>query len=265
MAIEHALVPDQYVTVNGTKLRYLEAGEGPPLLLIHGLSVHEPADQWRAYLDEMGGSFHLYAIDLPGWGLSDMPLDGYSFPMWVDAVAGFVDAMGMETLDIMAYSFGSWIAGLYIAEHPERVRRFVSLHNPGLNKVVSQYHPADDVEMPSLDRLRRAYASEELAQKVFTEMNRDGRVEAHTALLHYISDPQIREEWSLRHRLAAMPLPILSADRDTGFVDGTVECAKLAPLARILITPSQRPMPELVAAGKAFLLEPEITPIGKVR
>lgn len=259
------LVTDQYLTVNGMKVRYLEAGEGSPLVLIHGLSVHEPADQWRAHFPTLGESFHCYAIDLPGWGLSEMPLSGYSFRMWIDTIAGFIDAMGLQTVDLMAYSFGAWIAGLYAAENPGRVRRFVSLHNPGLNRVVSQYHPADNVELPSIETLRRAYGNDEVAEKVYREMTVPGRVEAHTALLHVISDPAMREEWSLRHRLSAMTLPILSADRDTGFVEGTVECAKLAPLTRIMITPSRRPMPELVAAGKTFLLADEITPIGKVR
>ncbi len=177
----------------------------------------------------------------------------------------FVDAMGLEKVDLMAYSFGAWIAGLYAAENPSRVRRFVSLHNPGLNKIVSQYHPVDDVHLPDLEAVKRAFRNDGVANKVYEEMNREGRVEAHTALLHVISDPEMREKWSLRHHLPGMTLPIFSADRDTGFVEGTVECARLAPLVRIMISPSQRPMPELVKAGKAFLLEDEIKPIGKVR
>lgn len=259
------LVADKYVTINGMQVRYLEHGEGPPLILIHGLSVHEPADQWRAYLDDLGAVRHCYAIDLPGWGLSEMPLDGYSFRMWVDVVAGFADALGLDQVDLMAYSFGSWISGLFAAENPGRVRRFASLHNPGLNKIVSQFHPADDVHLPPLDRLRRIYESDEVAEKVFSEMNREGRAEAHAALLRVISDPANREEWSLRHHLAGMTMPILAADRDTGFVEGTVEVARLAPNVQLLITPSQDPFPELVAAGKAFLTAPEIHPIGKLR
>jgi len=260
-----ALVADQFLTINGMRIRYLEAGAGRPLVLLHGLSVHEPADQWRAHFASLGEVARCYAIDLPGWGLSEMPLDGYSFQMWIDVVSGFADAMGLEELDLMAYSFGAWIAGLYAAENPGRVRRFVSLHNPGLNRAVSQFHPVEDVHLPPLAQLERVYESPEIAAKVHAEMNREGRVEAHTALLRTISDPAMREEWSLRSRLPSMTLPILSADRDTGFVEGTVEMARLAPVVRLLITPSQRPMPELVQAGKAFLTEPEITPLGKLR
>jgi pimeloyl-ACP methyl ester carboxylesterase len=258
------LVADQYVTVNGLKIRYLEAGEGSPLILIHGLSVHEPADQWRAYFEELGAHFHCYAIDLPGWGLSAMPMSGYSFRMWIDTVAGFVDALGLEKVDLMAYSFGSWIAGLYAAENPDRVRRLVSLHNPGLNKVVSQYHPADNVELPSLETLRRVYKNDEVAEKVYAEMAVEGREEAHAALLHVISEPAMREKWSLRHHIAAMTLPIFSADRDDGFVEGTVEIARTAPNVRLMITP-RRSLPELVAAGMAFLVDPEPTFIGTLR
>lgn len=258
------LAPDKFLAANGMKVRYLEAGQGSPLVLIHGLSVHEPADQWRAYLDDLGTAFHCFALDLPGWGLSEMPADGYSFRMWIDAVAGLVEAMGLEQTDLMAYSFGSWIAGLYAAEHPERVRRFVSLHNPGLNKVVSQYHPADNVELPPLETLRRAYKNDEVAEKVYAEMIVPGRAEAHAALLRVISDPGTREEWSLRPHLPSMALPIFSADRDDGFVEGTVEVARLAPNVRLMITP-RRSLPELVQAGKAFLLEENPTFIGSLR
>jgi pimeloyl-ACP methyl ester carboxylesterase len=259
------LAADQYVAVNGLKIRYIEAGSGTPLVMVHGLSVHEPADQWRKFFDELGEHFHCYALDLPGWGLSEMPLSGYSFRMWIDSVAGLVDALGLQSVDLMAYSFGSWIAGLYAAENPGRVRRFVSLHNPGLNKIVSQYHPADDVELPSLDRLRAVYKNDEVAEKVHAEMDVPGRAEAHSALLHVISDPAMREEWSLRHHLAGMSLPIFSADRDDGFVEGTVEVARSAPNVRLMISASKSSMAEMVTAGKEFLLEAEPKFIGKLR
>jgi pimeloyl-ACP methyl ester carboxylesterase len=259
------LAADQYVAVNGMKIRYLEAGNGTPLVMVHGLSVHEPADQWRKFFDELGEHFHCYALDLPGWGLSEMPLSGYSFRMWIDAVAGLVDALGLHEVDLIAYSFGSWIAGLYAAENPGRVRRFVSLHNPGLNKIVSQYHPADDVELPSLDRLRAVYKNDEVAEKVYAEMAVPGRVEAHSSLLHVISDPEMRAKWSLRVHLPNISLPIFSADRDDGFVEGTVEVARLAPNVRLMISASKNSMAEMVTAGKEFLLDPQPRFIGKLR
>lgn len=261
MSVAPTLERENYVTVNGVRVRYVEWGEGPPLVLVHGLSVFETADTWRRSAAELGAHFHCYSVDLPGWGLSDMPSSGYSFRMWVDAVAGVVEQLDLKSVDLMGYSFGAWIAGLYASENPGRVRRFASLHNPGLNKVISQYHPVDDVPLPDVAFLTEQVGDEALAKKIHADVHREGRVEAHVAALHVIRDPEVRETWSLRSRAPDMTLPILAADNDIGFVTGTVDLARLAPCARLTILPPFRSHSDLVSAGLEFLLQPEIKPI----
>src|SRR5690606_19209607 len=147
--------------------------------------------QWLPFFDDLAADAHVYAMDLPGWGMSDMPLEAYSFPMWIDAVAGLVDGLGLEQVDIMAYSFGAWIATLYASENPQRVRRLVSLHNPGLNAIVSEYHPAEDFQLPPRETVRRSYPTQELADWVYEELDRPGRAAAHEAVLRYIGDPDV--------------------------------------------------------------------------
>ncbi|MGE0057433.1 MAG: alpha/beta fold hydrolase [Dehalococcoidia bacterium] len=255
----------KFVTVHGRQVRYLEGGaDGPPLVLIHGLTLHQPAQMWVPSFDELGDSFHLYAMDLYGWGMSEMPAE-YSFRDWIDSVAGLVDALQLETVDLMAYSFGSWIAALYAAENPSRVRRLVSLHNPGLNAVISQFHPTENFDLPSREEVRRRYPTAELGDMVYDELVRPGRAEAHVEVLNYIGRPEIRQEWSLRPHLSSLTMPVLSADRDTGFVKGTVEVAASVPTGHLLITPSEHDFEELVSAGKAFLTRPEIRGLGVMR
>ena len=93
--------------------------------------------------------------------------------------------------------------------------------------------------MPALDSLRGFYGDDALAERIYQRLHQPGRAEAFKALLDYVLDPQVREEWSLRPRLPQTHAPMLFAMRDsagemaTGFA---VEGFTLAPRARLFVT-----------------------------
>src|SRR2546423_1662195 len=105
-------IEDKYVTANGLKIRYIEKGEGRPLLCFHGLSAALSGDQWLPLMDALSGTARVIGIDMPGWGLSDLPADGYSFPMFTATANAFCDALGLDELDVLGQSMGGWWAGL---------------------------------------------------------------------------------------------------------------------------------------------------------
>jgi pimeloyl-ACP methyl ester carboxylesterase len=59
------------VKANGVRLRVATSGEGPPVVLLHGLFVHRGA--WDAVIDEVSSEFRLIAPDFPGFGESEKP------------------------------------------------------------------------------------------------------------------------------------------------------------------------------------------------
>ena len=65
----------KYVDVSGIRTRYLEAGRGEPMLLIHGghFGLVASADVWNPAIDKLAEHFHVYAIDRPGQGFTDNP------------------------------------------------------------------------------------------------------------------------------------------------------------------------------------------------
>ena len=121
-----------YVDVSGHRIRYFLGGDGPPLLLIHGLG--SSSEDWSLVLRDLTRSHRVYAPDLLGWGGSDKPRDGdYSIAAQTELVRGFMDAVRLPRADAGGVSMGGWVVLRLAALHPERVRRLVLIDSVGLD------------------------------------------------------------------------------------------------------------------------------------
>ena len=81
-----------HITANSLNLHYLEAGEGDPILLLHGFPTS--SHLYRNILPELGKTHRPSALDLPGYGLSDKPLDvAYDYDFYADTLDAFLDAL----------------------------------------------------------------------------------------------------------------------------------------------------------------------------
>ena len=150
----------RYAMVEGHRVRYWEAGSGPPVLLIHGLG--NSALTWRNSIDALAHRFRVLAIDLPGHGLSDMPRIRYRLPEAVRLVTQFMDALGEESAHLVGNSMGGVIALEVALTHPERVRRLVLVDSVGLGKEIAGFLRLGSVpgvgeyfERPNRRRLKR--------------------------------------------------------------------------------------------------------------
>jgi pimeloyl-ACP methyl ester carboxylesterase len=114
------------------RLRYLEAGSGEPLVLVHGLGSSATLE-WGRLLAPLGRRFHVYAPDLPGFGESERPATAdYSIPMQVEAVRAFMQAKGIGRARMAGVSMGGWIVARLAGEHPEVVERLVLVDAAGM-------------------------------------------------------------------------------------------------------------------------------------
>jgi pimeloyl-ACP methyl ester carboxylesterase len=125
-------VRSAYVQAGPYRLRYLEAGSGPPLVLVHGLGSSATQD-WGRLIAPLGRRFHVYAPDLPGFGESERPAAAdYSIPMQVEAVRAFMQAVGVGRARVAGLSMGGWIVSRLAGEHPEMVERLVVVDAAGM-------------------------------------------------------------------------------------------------------------------------------------
>lgn len=108
------------VRVDGLDLHYLEAGTGPPVLLLHGWPTH--AQLWRHALPAIGASRRAIALDLPGFGASSKPLDAsYSFRFYDRVLTGFLDALDIDRLGLVVHDLGGPIGLHWAVGHRQRV------------------------------------------------------------------------------------------------------------------------------------------------
>ncbi|MFA9472411.1 MAG: alpha/beta fold hydrolase [Deltaproteobacteria bacterium] len=116
-----------YIQVNNLRIHYLEAGEGEPILLLHGFPTS--SHLWRNVMPELAKTHRAIAIDLPGYGLSDKPLDvKYNFTFFEHILEGFCDALGIDDTHLVVHDLGGPVGLLWAVRHPERIKRLVILN-----------------------------------------------------------------------------------------------------------------------------------------
>lgn len=121
----------RYVEVGGVRIFYREAGSGAPLVLLHGWTGH--SFQWRKMVPALAGACRVYALDLPGCGLSDKPDIRYTMKELVGFVHGFIRRLELAPCVLAGTSHGGFVSVRYALDYPEDVRGLVLLTASGLN------------------------------------------------------------------------------------------------------------------------------------
>jgi len=119
-------IPIRYVEVKGTKLRFVAAGRGPALVLLHTLRTQ--LDMFQRVIPQLAERFRVYALDYPGHGYSDIPKAEYSSELFVTAVAQFLDQLDIRDAVIVGESIGGSIGLVLAARHNHRVRAVVAIN-----------------------------------------------------------------------------------------------------------------------------------------
>jgi poly(3-hydroxyalkanoate) depolymerase len=110
------------VTADGLRLRVGRHGAGRPLLLVTGIGAH--LDMWTPFA-RLVGDRELIAFDPPGAGLSQRPRLPLRMSGLARVVTALLDALDLERVDVLGYSFGGALAQELARRAPHRVRRLV--------------------------------------------------------------------------------------------------------------------------------------------
>jgi len=119
---------------NGTTVAWSELGEGPPLVLLHGLG--DSHRTWRAVAPALARRFRVLAPDLPGHGLSARPDAPYTLGWYADTIAAWLDAIGVERAHFGGHSYGGGIAQWMLLHHAHRIDRLALIAAGGLGREV---------------------------------------------------------------------------------------------------------------------------------
>lgn len=148
----------------GIRMAYLEAGTpgARPLLLIHGFT--DSSRIWRPAIEQLQQDFHIFAVDLRGFGQSDKPAQYvYSMPQHAEDLLALMDALAIPSACVLAHSMGTMIAQTLAFSAPKRVEKLV------LCSTMTHMHetPADLLEVENYETMDIANMPEDELQQIF--------------------------------------------------------------------------------------------------
>jgi pimeloyl-ACP methyl ester carboxylesterase len=230
-------VQQGFVRIPGADVHYLEAGQGPPLVLVHGLAASWR--WWTPVLDQLTAHHRVYAFDLPGFGAT-RTTRWFSLKSAGRVVCQVMAALGLEQADLLGHSMGGRICMDVAVNCPSQVRRLVLVSTIGLPFGKSYAEVG-------LDLVRESRATPpEYLELVRTDARRVSFLQLALATLEVLSD-DFRDHLS---RIQAETLILWGARDQLTRPDRARELARLIPNARLAILPEagHNPMWEQPAA-----------------
>ena len=174
--IEH-----RFVDVDGLRVHVAEAGDGPPVLLLHGWPQHWY--MWRGVIERLAPQFRLIAPDLRGFGWTEAPGEGYDPETFAADQIALLDVLEIESASVIGHDWGGFTCFLLGMDAPERIERMVVLNSP---------HPWADVSPKLLLQAWRSWYAAANALPVFgPRLAQSGRIVS----------------WMLSHGNAGDPFP----------------------------------------------------------
>jgi pimeloyl-ACP methyl ester carboxylesterase len=123
------------LTLHGHRVAYRQAGNGPVVVLIHGIT--SDSRTWRRVMPYLARRFTVIAPDLTGHGGSDKPKGDYSLGAHASALRDLLAALGHDRASFVGHSLGGGIAMQLSYQFPERCERLVLVDSGGLGRGVS--------------------------------------------------------------------------------------------------------------------------------
>lgn len=130
MTERYIYTDSQFLPAMGMRVHYRLTGEGPTIVLLHGLS--SSLHTWDAWHNELSEHYSVLSLDLPGFGLTGpFPGNDYSLDHYLDLLDAVMDSLGIPNWYLVGNSFGGLLAWHYALRAPHRVNKLVLLNASG--------------------------------------------------------------------------------------------------------------------------------------
>jgi pimeloyl-ACP methyl ester carboxylesterase len=114
-------VESRVAKIEGKKLHYLTAGQGPAVILLHGYT--QTSRMWRPLIDKLKDKFTVIAPDLPGIGDSDIPKDGCDMKTAAIRIHALTKSIGLTKARVVGHDIGLMVAYAYAAQFSSEVEK----------------------------------------------------------------------------------------------------------------------------------------------
>jgi pimeloyl-ACP methyl ester carboxylesterase len=126
----------QFRTIHGYRRAFIRVGQGPALLLIHGIG--DSSSTWEHLLPFLALDHTVIAPDLLGHGASDKPRADYSVAAYANGMRDLLSVLGVDRATVIGHSLGGGVAMQFAYQYPERCERLVLVSTGGVSREV---HP----------------------------------------------------------------------------------------------------------------------------
>jgi pimeloyl-ACP methyl ester carboxylesterase len=147
----------QTIDAGGILTHYHDAGDGDPVILLHGSGPGVSAwANWQHNIPALAQRYRVIAPDIVGFGYTERPADvHYSLKTWERHAWSFLDALGIEKASLVGNSLGGRIGLAMAGRHPERLDRMVLMGAPGVGMTLTPGLRALREYQPSEENMRR--------------------------------------------------------------------------------------------------------------
>lgn len=152
----------KFLKVEGHSIAYLDEGDGPPLILLHGIPTNSLL--WRNVIPVLAQNRRVIAPDMLNYGRSDKPARAdVSIAAQARILIGLMDALGLGRVDLAAHDIGGGVAQIVAVRHPERLNRLI----------LASAICFDSWPIPEFEPLQEVGAEANLTVEAFEAMLRD--------------------------------------------------------------------------------------------
>lgn len=178
----------------GHRTNYHEAGDGPPVILLHGSGPGVSAwSNWSGVLPALATDFRVVAPDIAGFGGTELKKDTqYGIKLWVAHLFGVMDALGIRSASLVGNSFGGGLALAATLSDPSRVDRLVLLGTPAGEFLMTDALRSGWYYEPSVDAMRSmllqfpydpSFVTDDMVQSRYEASARPGAQAAYRKLI----------------------------------------------------------------------------------
>lgn len=159
------MVQENFIQIDGNKIRYLESGNSKNILvLVHGLGAS--AERWNNVIPKFAKHYHVIVPDLIGFGYSDKPIVDYTPDFFSTFLGKFFNALEIKRPNVIGSSLGGQITAEYASAHPDNIEKLILVSPSG---VMKQSTPALDAYI-----MAALYPNEQSAKNAFEMMESSG-------------------------------------------------------------------------------------------
>lgn len=220
-----------FVNANGVKTRFIVAGQGRPVVLVHGGGPGSSGEYgWWRNIPVLAQHFQVFALDRIGFGLTDTPQDELGDPVLARHLADFIDAVCLKEVYMIGNSMGAYGVARYALDFPDRVKKMVLVASGSIGAAMGLEHkPSEGMRAmrrfdsePTRENMRavldglvsnKAGITDELIDGRFKLATQPGAMRSQKLQQNYRqrlqNDPNLRQQYSMLHRLPELTIPTI--------------------------------------------------------